>query len=131
MGELMDTWHSLFGVKKMAAAERVCPDHWPQIGTLAPTHRLDENGGQVNGIGGGGQTSKAGANTSMPQWDKALSALPSTTSWNSPASDSSFQEQTASKLRKLTFSNKFKLVEMLCRTKNREGELALQRLGDD
>lgn len=45
-GELKDAWQSLFGVKqKAAAAERVCPDHRPQIGKLAPKQGLDENYG--------------------------------------------------------------------------------------
>lgn len=82
MGELKDAWQSLFRVKQKAAAERVCPDHRPQIGELAPKQGLDESYGLVNGIKGNTSTppSKAGANTSMPRWDKALSAVPSTSS---------------------------------------------------
>lgn len=50
--------------------------------------RLDKNYGLVDGIKGNTNTPppKAGANASMPQRDKALSAVPSTFSWNSPMS---------------------------------------------
>lgn len=82
VGELKDAWQSFFRVKQKAAAERVCPDHRPQIGKLAPKQGLDESYGLVNGIKGNISTppSKAGASTSMPRWDKALSAVPSTSS---------------------------------------------------
>lgn len=80
MGELKDAWHSSFRVKQKAAAERVCPDHQPKTGELAPKQGLDENYGLLNGIKGNTNTPQfdASANTSMPQWDKALSAVPST-----------------------------------------------------
>lgn len=52
VGELKDAWQSLFRVKQKAAAERVCPDHRPQVGMLAPKQGLDESYGRVNGIMG-------------------------------------------------------------------------------
>lgn len=82
LGELKDVWHSMFKLKQKAAAGGVCPDLWPQMGELAPKQGLDENRGLMNGIKGNTNTPAfvAGANISMPQWDKALSALPSTSS---------------------------------------------------
>lgn len=65
-------------VRQKAAADTVCPDHQPQIGKLAPKQELDGNYGRVKSIKGNTNTTLgvAGAKTSMPQRDKAPSAVP-------------------------------------------------------
>lgn len=82
------------GWNKKAAAEWACPDHRAETGKLAPQQGLNEDCGLVNGIKGNAKTpsSVASANTSMPQRDKALSAVPLTSSWNSSMSSLCFYE---------------------------------------